>query len=71
MGITICFASVGHPEANGAVERANDNLLEGLKKRLIGLPKGLWPEELQKNPLGNPHDTNQGHEILPVQTPFR
>ena len=46
MGITICFASVGHPEANGAVERANGNLLEGLKKRLVGLPKGLWPEEL-------------------------
>lgn len=48
LGIVICFASVGHPEANGAVERANGNLLEGLKKRLVGLPKGVWPEELQK-----------------------
>lgn len=48
LGITICFASVGHPESNGAVKQANGNLLEGLKKRLVGLPKGLWPEELQK-----------------------
>ena len=48
LGITICFASVGHPETNGAVERANGNLLDGLKKCLVGLPKGAQPEELQK-----------------------
>ena len=48
LGITICFASVGHPEVNGTVERTNGNLLEGLKKRLVELPKGVWPEELQK-----------------------
>ena len=48
LGITICFASVGHPESNRTVERANGNLLGALKKRLVGLPKGMWPEELQK-----------------------
>nr|CCI55446.1 PH01B001E05.2 [Phyllostachys edulis] len=48
LGVTICFAFVGHPESNGTVERANNNLLEGLKKRLVGLPKGLWPKELHK-----------------------
>ena len=48
LGITVCFASVGHPESNGAVERANGSLVDGLKKRLVGLPKGAWPEELQK-----------------------
>lgn len=44
----ICFASVGHPEANRAVEQANNRILEGLAKRLVGMPKGLWPEELLK-----------------------
>lgn len=41
LGITICFASVGHLESNRAVEPANGNLLAGLKKCLVGLPKGL------------------------------
>ena len=48
LGITVCFTSVGHPESNGAVKKANGNLLVGLTKRLVGLPKGLWPEELQR-----------------------
>lgn len=48
MGTKICFASVGHPKSNGVVERANGNLLVGLTKHLVGMPKGLWPEELIK-----------------------
>lgn len=48
LGTTICFASVEHLESNKAVERANGNPLAGLIKHLMGLPKGLWPEELQK-----------------------
>ena len=48
LGTNICFTSVGNPESNGTVERANGSLLEGLTKRLVGMPKGLWPEELLK-----------------------
>lgn len=40
--------SVGHPESNKAVERANGILLSGLTKSLVNMPKGIWPEELMK-----------------------
>jgi transposase InsO family protein len=33
-GISIDYASVAHPEANGQVERANGLILAGLKSRL-------------------------------------
>lgn len=36
------------PEANRAVECANDILLDGLSKGLLGMLKELWPEELVK-----------------------
>lgn len=41
IGTKICFALVGHPESNGAVERANDNLLARPTKRLVGMAKFL------------------------------
>jgi transposase InsO family protein len=31
LGIHICYASVAHPESNGQVERANAEILKGLK----------------------------------------
>ncbi|KAG8095657.1 hypothetical protein GUJ93_ZPchr0013g36125 [Zizania palustris] len=48
LGIQLCFAAVGHPQSNGAVERANGNILSGLNRRIVGLAKGLWTEELPK-----------------------
>jgi transposase InsO family protein len=33
IGIQICYASVAHPESNGQVERANAEILKGLKTR--------------------------------------
>lgn len=33
MGIRICFASSHHPQSNGQAERANANILKGLKTR--------------------------------------
>src|SRR5664279_5071375 len=54
MGIKVCFASVAHPRSNGQVERANAEVLRGLKaktfdrletcgKNLIEqLPSVLW-----------------------------
>jgi hypothetical protein len=46
--MSIHFASVGHPESNGLVERENGISLLGIKKSLVGLLKGKWIEELFK-----------------------
>jgi hypothetical protein len=44
--LQIKFASVAHPQSNGAAERANGKILEALKKRLEGAGKGKWPDEM-------------------------
>jgi transposase InsO family protein len=49
VGIKLHFASVAHPQTNGQVEKANDIICSGIKKRLLTpLEKALhtWPEEL-------------------------
>lgn len=48
-GIEVCYASVAHPRANGQVERANGQILDGLKarmKRTLEKAKGFWMKEL-------------------------
>jgi transposase InsO family protein len=50
-GISIDYASVAHPEANGQVERANGLILVGLKPRLYEELEDYgskWIEELPK-----------------------
>jgi len=42
----LCFASVYHPQSNGAVERANSIIFAGIKKNNTDLPKGKWIDEL-------------------------
>jgi hypothetical protein len=39
---------VSHPESNGLVERANENIITGIMKSIFNLPKGKWPDELIK-----------------------
>jgi transposase InsO family protein len=40
LGIQICYTSPAHPESNGQVERANAEILKGLKTRTYdGLKK--------------------------------
>jgi transposase InsO family protein len=49
LGIQICYASPAHPESNGEVERANAEILKGLKTRTYdGLKKHgkKWIDEL-------------------------
>jgi transposase InsO family protein len=48
LGIQLCFASVKHPQSNGAVERANVIICIGISKCLMGLPKDKWVDELPK-----------------------
>jgi hypothetical protein len=50
-GISINYASVAHPEANGQVERANGLILASLKPRLyeeLEAYGSKWIEELPK-----------------------
>jgi transposase InsO family protein len=40
LGIQVCYESIAHPESNGQVERANTEILKGLKTRTYdGLKK--------------------------------
>ena len=40
LGTNLCFASVYHPQSNGAAERANGIIFAGIKKKITELPKG-------------------------------
>jgi transposase InsO family protein len=49
LGIKICYASVAHPKSNGQVERANTEILKGLKTRIYDSLKRhekKWIDEL-------------------------
>ena len=49
MGIKLCFASVAHPRSNGQEERANAEILNGLKTRTYNELKkhgSRWIDEL-------------------------
>jgi IS30 family transposase len=42
--MNVVFASVYHPQCNGAVERANPLIFKAIKKILDGEKKGKWAE---------------------------
>jgi transposase InsO family protein len=48
LGTKLCFASVYHPQPNGAVERANGVIFADIKKNITELPKIKWAEELSR-----------------------
>jgi hypothetical protein len=48
LGTKLCFASVYHPQSNGAVERANGIIFAGIKRNITDLPKSKWAEELPR-----------------------
>ena len=48
MGTKLCFASVYHPQSNGAIERANGVIFTGIKKNITEQPNGKWVDELPK-----------------------
>ena len=48
VGTKVMFASVYHPQSNGAVERANGIIFGSIKKCLFDQKKGKWADELPK-----------------------
>jgi transposase InsO family protein len=38
LGTKLCFASVYHPQSNGAVEQANGVIFAGIKRNITDLP---------------------------------
>ena len=49
LGIKVHFASVAHPHSNGAVERANGIIMQGIKRRVFDQlikRSGSWVKEL-------------------------
>lgn len=48
LGTKLCFASVYHPQSNGAVERANGIIFTGIKKAITEQSKGKWADELPR-----------------------
>jgi hypothetical protein len=48
VGTKVTFASVYHPQSNGAVERANALIFEAIKKILKGEKKGKWTEVMPR-----------------------
>jgi transposase InsO family protein len=48
LGTRLCFASVCHPQSNGAVERANDVIFTDIRRNITELPKRKWAEELPR-----------------------
>jgi hypothetical protein len=44
IGMKVAFASVYHPQSNGAVEKANSLIFQSMKKILEGEKKGKWAE---------------------------
>jgi hypothetical protein len=69
ININICYASVAHPWRNGQVERANIEILKGLKTRSYDCLRkcGMgWVDELPVVLWSNPTTTNRGT----TETPF-
>jgi hypothetical protein len=58
----VAFASVYHPQINGAIERANALLFEAVKKILEGEKKGKWAD----SSVESQHNGLQSHQFYPI-----
>jgi len=67
VGTKAIFASVYHPQSNGAVERANGIIFGSIKKCLFDQKKGKWADELPKVIWS--HNTSESRTTK--FTPFR
>jgi hypothetical protein len=66
LGIKIAFASVNHPESNGAVERANDLIFSLVSKALFDLPKRKWLQEMITTVWGHNTLRTRNNRVHPL-----
>ena len=75
MGTKVIFASVYHPQSNGAVERANGIIFGSIKKCLFDQKMGKWADELPKviwshntsESRKQPSSPHSGYSTVPKQ----
>ena len=71
MGTKVMFASVYHPQSNGAIERANGIIFTAIKKWLFDQKKremGRWTPE---GHLVSQYHWMQSHQVHTIQTSLR
>jgi hypothetical protein len=69
IGTRLCFASIAHPWSNGQVERANAEILRGLKTRTYDCLKkhgANWVSELPSVLWGNRTTPSRATEETPI-----
>ena len=71
IGTKLAFASVYHPESNGAVERANRVVFSAISKMLFGLRKGKWVEELPRIVWSHNTTTSRTTGFTPFKLLYR
>ena len=69
--IQLCFASMAHPRSNGQVERANAEILRGLKTRTYNCLKKHGAKGVDEVPnsvrsMGQPDHTQPSHRGDPI-----
>jgi hypothetical protein len=67
----VYFASVYHPQSNGAVERANTLIFEAIKKILKGEKKEKWVEVIQRVVWSHNTTVCRATNFTPFQLLFR
>jgi hypothetical protein len=71
MGVKTAFASVYHPQSNGAVEKVNALIFKAIKKILENQPKGKWAEELLRAVWGHNTSICRDMKFTPFKLSYR
>jgi transposase InsO family protein len=70
LGTKLCFASVYHPQSNGALEWANGIIFADIKRNIIELPKSKWAEELPSVIWSHNTTTSRTTQFSPIKLPY-
>jgi transposase InsO family protein len=71
IGTKIAFASVYHPESNGAVERANRIVFFSNLQDPVQPPQRQVDRGVAEGHVVSQHDSIQGNRLHPIQAPLR